>query len=324
MMPPGVTDSIAWPIPQPLAAPFTYDEMTSRNEGFLNGAEQRRLERGRVFVCGVGGMGGAALTTLVRAGVGEFIVADPDRFELSNLNRQLLATLQTQDRSKVETARRYVTDVNPTARVRTYGGEWIDALDEILSGCSVVVNGMDDVRAAIRLYREAARLGVTVIDAYSAPLPSVIRVEPGDPRPEFRLGFPSVGRDPSSLTEEQVALCVLREIEYVVTHSSSLEHIDAAVAAEVIAGTRARPSFAPVVLIAGQLMAGEALSTILGRRTGTDYRGWFLNLSAGRVERARRRPLAWMRNRLARRALAKMAPSGPKDSDAASRSGADQ
>lgn len=321
MMPPGVTDSVALPAPRGLARPFSYEEMTSRNLGFLNVAEQKRLERARVFVCGVGGMGGAALTTLVRAGVREFIVADPDRFELSNLNRQLLATLQTLGQSKVNTARRYVTDVNPTARVRSYGGEWIDALDEILSGCSVIVNGMDDVRAAIRLYREAARRGVTVIDAYSAPLPSVVRVEPGDPRPEVRLGFPSVGLDPSTLTDEQVAQCVLREIEYVVTHSSSLEHIDPDVATEVAAGTRARPSFAPVVLIAGQLMAGEAMATILGRRTRTDYRGWFLNLSAGRVERPRGGPLAWVRTRLARRSLAGMGSQAPKGSEVLSLSG---
>jgi tRNA A37 threonylcarbamoyladenosine dehydratase len=72
-------------------APFLYDEMTTRNAGFLTPAEQRTLHDARVFVCGVGGMGGAALQSLVRAGVGHFTLADMDVFETSNLNRQLFA-----------------------------------------------------------------------------------------------------------------------------------------------------------------------------------------------------------------------------------------
>ena len=94
-----------------------YGAMTGRNLGFVTPAEQEVLRTGRVFVCGVGGMGGAALVTLVRAGVGELCVADPDQFEASNLNRQLLATRDTLGCAKTEVARQYVARVNPEARV---------------------------------------------------------------------------------------------------------------------------------------------------------------------------------------------------------------
>ena len=72
---------------------FSYSEFITRNIGFVTAAEQERLRTARVFVCGAGGMGGACLQALVRAGVGAFGVADIDVFELSNLNRQVFADL---------------------------------------------------------------------------------------------------------------------------------------------------------------------------------------------------------------------------------------
>lgn len=286
---------------------FDYARMTGRNLGLVSAEEQERLRAGRVFVCGVGGMGGGALLTLARAGVGALGVADPDRFEISNLNRQLLATLDTIGWAKTEAARRHVEAVNPDAGVRVWGSEWVEELDDILRAYPVVVNGMDDVRAAVLLYRKAREHGAVVIDAYTSPLPSVFRVAPEDPRPEERLGFPTVGRDPSTLTDAEAATCVLREVEYVATHSSSLDHVDPQIAARVLAGARPRPSFAPIVLLASQLMAGEALAALLDRPTGTDHRGWFLNPWTGRVERPRRWPVAWGRRWLARRALRRLA-----------------
>jgi tRNA A37 threonylcarbamoyladenosine dehydratase len=74
---------------------FTYDELVGRNLGFVTAAEQERIRTTPVFVCGVGGMGGACVQSLVRAGVGRLAIADVDRFEVSNLNRQVFATLST-------------------------------------------------------------------------------------------------------------------------------------------------------------------------------------------------------------------------------------
>ena len=55
---------------------FDYAEMTTRNIGFVTEAEQEQLKNARVFVCGTGGMGGACLLALARAGVGKLITAE--------------------------------------------------------------------------------------------------------------------------------------------------------------------------------------------------------------------------------------------------------
>lgn len=286
--------------------PFSYDEMVTRNAGFVTPAEQRTLRDGRVFVCGIGGMGGAALQSLVRAGVGNFSLADMDVFETSNMNRQLFATLDTVGRPKVAATCAAIARVNPHAVLTTHGPDWVEKLDDILPAHRVVINGMDDLAAGIALYRKARQHGATVIDAYTSPLPSVTVVRPGDPRPEERLGYPTLGIDWRAITPALSNACKAAEALYVIVHSSSASHIDHALAAGLIAGTHTRPSFAPMVIETGTLMAFEAVKLLLGRDSGVDHRGVFLNPWTMEVERPRAAPVAWVRERIARRLLARM------------------
>ena len=74
---------------------FSYKTMITRNAGFINADEQGKLRNARVFIPGIGGMGGAAFMAMLRAGIGNFIIADLDGFEISNLNRQLFCNLDT-------------------------------------------------------------------------------------------------------------------------------------------------------------------------------------------------------------------------------------
>lgn len=289
---------------------FDYQEMTRRNIGFVTEAEQERLRMGRVFVCGTGGMGGSCLQSLVRAGVGAFEIADFDSFELSNLNRQVFATLPSLGQPKVEVTADRLREINPNLEVQIHGADWLDGLGDILKRCRVVVNGMDDIAAGIQLYRSARIAGATVIDAYASTLPSLIVVAPRDPRPEERLAFPTRGVEPGRLTPEMLAACKLAEIEYVLVHSSTADTLDHVIAGEIIAGKRARISFAPMVITTGNLMAYAVIAELCGRPAMADCRGWFLNPHDGLIERPRSWPVAAFRRRLVRRFLARLAHAG--------------
>lgn len=282
---------------------FDYAEMTRRNIGFVSEAEQERLRTARVFVCGAGGMGGACLQSLVRVGVGAFEIADHDIFEPSNLNRQVFATIPDLGRLKVEITAQRLREIHPDVELRLHGADWISRLDEILSRCHVVVNSMDDLAAGIQLYRAARAFKATVIDAYTSTLPSVVVVRPDDPRPEERLGYPTVGTPPEHFTREMLEACRLTEVEYVLVHSSTASTLDRAIAGEILAGTRPRISFAPMVLTTGNLMAYEVVQALCGRASFTDCRGWFLNPYIGRIERPRAAFVAVMRRAMARRWL---------------------
>jgi hypothetical protein len=275
---------------------FSYAEMTSRNGGLITAKEQARLRAGSAFVCGVGGMGGAAAIALTRAGIGSIVLADPDVFEASNLNRQLLATAETLGESKARVTARHLRSINPELAVEAWQSDWTGRLSDVLRRCPVVVNGMDDVAASLRLYRAAAEHGATVVDAYTSPLASVFVVGPSDPRPEARMGFPSVGRAIEGLGPAELACCALAEVEWVLAHSSSGRYVATEAAGAFLSGRARRPSFGPGVLLSGSLMALEAVNALIGRPSGAGPAGYFLDPWRGRVER----PKAGLRGWLAR------------------------
>ncbi|HEY8615481.1 ThiF family adenylyltransferase [Phenylobacterium sp.] len=285
---------------------FDYREFTTRNLGFVSEAEQAKLRAAQVFVAGVGGMGGACVQALARAGVGRLIIADIDAFEVSNLNRQVFADLTTVGRGKAEATAEALRRINPEIELEVLGGDWTERLPDIAARCKIIVNGCDDIPATLHLYRTARAAGATVIDAYAAPLPSVTRVSPKDPRPEERLGYPTRHKGWREVTDEEARAAFMREIEYVLTHSSSHRHVDVQMAAEMAAGTRKRMSFAPMVITTGCLMAYEALSLAMERKSRTDCRGWFFNPYELKVERPLPAPLAAARAAMVRRYMAKL------------------
>lgn len=264
---------------------FSYQEFTTRNLGFVDAAGQQRLRDATVFVCGTGGMGGAAILALARAGIGRLIIADIDTFEVSNLNRQVFAFTDTLDQHKAEVTAQTVRRINPELEVTVYKDDWPAHVTDSVHAAAVTLNGTDDLGASLLLYRTARAAHKPVIDAYAASLPSVYVTRPGKPTPEERLGYPTVGTAWDALTAEQRNASFMREIEHVMVHSSSRRYIDLKLAGEMATGRRKRMSFAPMVITTGMLMAYEALAIVLGQQTATDHRGWFLNPYRGTIER---------------------------------------
>lgn len=264
---------------------LSYQEMYGRNIGFVSEKEQELLRSTPVFICGVGGMGGACLYSLIRSGFENLGLADIDQFEISNLNRQVFATLQTIGGDKAQTAVEQSRFLNPSAQLKNWGSDWLEKIDQIMSEYKIIVNGTDDLKASLLLYRKAQEHGCTVIDAYTAPLPSVYITRPTDPRPEQRLGFPTVGRSLASLTEEDLNACKLAEVIFVMTNSSSIQHIDFNVAMDMVSGKRPRMSLAPMVITTGNLMAYQVLYLVLNKKTTVGCEGLFLNPLLGTCEK---------------------------------------
>ncbi|MBX2824972.1 MAG: ThiF family adenylyltransferase [Gammaproteobacteria bacterium] len=290
---------------------FTYTEFTTRNIGFVTDAEQQRLRQTTVMVCGTGGMGGAAVQSLVRAGIGHFILADIDEYEISNLNRQVFCTLDTVDQHKAVATRNACLNINPETRVDVYQENWTERAEELVNTAHVVINGTDDLAASLLLYRLARKCGKPVIDAYASPLPSVYVTRAGAPMPEERLDYPTIGTDWNQLTNEQREQAFLCEAHYVMLHSSSRHHIDLELAGEVAAGKRSRMSFAPMVINTGTLMAYETIACALNKPNRTDERGWFFNPVAAKIEKPWPAPVARLLSPLVWRALRKLTDTHP-------------
>jgi len=108
-------------------------------------AAQEKLKSGSVLVIGAGGLGCPALLYLAAAGVGRIVVVDPDRVDVSNLQRQVLYESADQGANKAEAAARRLRSLNPLVRVepRTVRFDRTNALDLVRS-CDIVVDGSDN------------------------------------------------------------------------------------------------------------------------------------------------------------------------------------
>ena len=92
----------------------------SRTQLLLGKPAIDTLNGSRVAVFGVGGVGGYVVEVLARSGVGALDLIDDDRVCLTNVNRQLLATISTVGKHKVDVAEQRVHDINPRCIVRKY------------------------------------------------------------------------------------------------------------------------------------------------------------------------------------------------------------
>lgn len=140
----------------------------SRNIGLFSVAEQQRLRRAVVAIPGMGGVGGSHLLTAVRAGFGNFRLADFDSFDAVNINRQQGAKTSTFGRPKLEVMAAEALDINPHLDIRRFPEGVTEAnMAEFLGGADVLLDGLDffavDLRR--RLFNTALAMGVPVITA---------------------------------------------------------------------------------------------------------------------------------------------------------------
>ena len=76
-----------------------------------------KLNKVKVAIFGIGGVGSFVVEGLVRAGVQNFILVDNDIVDLTNLNRQIIATHKTVGKYKVDVAKERILEINPNANV---------------------------------------------------------------------------------------------------------------------------------------------------------------------------------------------------------------
>lgn len=143
------------------------DEYKQRTVALLGEDAVRSIENASVLVCGLGGVGGYALEALARAGVGRLGLLDGDVVAPSNLNRQILATLDTVGMKKTEAARRRVSLINPDCRIDTYDLFYLpDTAQEVpLAEYDWVIDAVDTVAAKVELICRAKAQNVKIVSS---------------------------------------------------------------------------------------------------------------------------------------------------------------
>lgn len=135
-----------------------------RNRRTITAAEQTVLGRSHVAVIGAGGLGGYVIELLARIGIGHIAVIDRDRFDESNLNRQLLANIETIGEKKAHAAARRVASVNPAVTVYAHAVELTsENAGDIIGESRLAVDALDNLETRLVLCRYCRRLGIPMV-----------------------------------------------------------------------------------------------------------------------------------------------------------------
>lgn len=141
-------------------------EQFSRTELLIGKKGVETLQKAKVAIFGIGGVGSYVVEALARAGIGAFVLVDNDVITPTNLNRQIIATTKTIGRPKVDVAKERILEINPDAHIETYQEFFMPDSKEILnSTVSYVVDAVDTVTAKIELVMRAQRLGIPIISS---------------------------------------------------------------------------------------------------------------------------------------------------------------
>ena len=138
-----------------------------RTEMLIGTEAVEKLKNSHVAVFGAGGVGSYAIEALTRAGVGEITVVDSDVYSVTNLNRQLFATLDTVGRKKVEVAKERILSINPSCKVNAIDKFVLeDSISDIdFSRFSYVLDAIDTISGKLGIIKECKKYNVPIISS---------------------------------------------------------------------------------------------------------------------------------------------------------------
>ena len=140
---------------------FSRTEMLIGNEGM------EKLNDAKVAIFGLGGVGSFVCEGLARSGIGNFILVDYDKIDETNINRQLIATVKTVGKYKVDLMRERILEINPDANVETYKEFYMadSEIDILTEDLSYAVDCVDTIMAKIAIICKCDEIGVPVISS---------------------------------------------------------------------------------------------------------------------------------------------------------------
>jgi tRNA A37 threonylcarbamoyladenosine dehydratase len=139
-----------------MTSPFT------RITYVLSDQQFQRLQQSKVLVFGLGGVGSFVCEALVRSGIGTLGVVDHDVIDITNLNRQLIATMASVGQRKTDLMRDRCLSINPNLNMKTYPVFYPDPSIDV-GDYDLVIDAIDSVPSKIALMAACQAAGVQEI-----------------------------------------------------------------------------------------------------------------------------------------------------------------
>lgn len=125
------------------------------------------LKEKKILVFGLGGVGGHACDALARSGIKHFTIVDNDVVDITNINRQLIANMDTVGQNKVDVMEKHLLSIDPNIKVNKIKAFYLPENEEIinLSKFDYVIDGIDTVTSKINIIFRCKTNNVPVITA---------------------------------------------------------------------------------------------------------------------------------------------------------------
>lgn len=122
-----------------------YNEAYQRNIGIFTEKQQKKLQKTKIAIFGLGGVGGRTAETFARYGIGEMSIVEPGYFDEPDMNRQVGATRQNIGKSKAQVMDGLLHRVNPFMKINSYDTAILNVsdLEACLEGSSLVIDAID-------------------------------------------------------------------------------------------------------------------------------------------------------------------------------------
>ena len=186
----------------------------------IGGPGQQRLKASRILMVGVGGLGAPAALYLAAAGAGHLVLADPDRVELSNLQRQVIFTEADVGQPKVAAAAAHLAQLNPDIEVTALEAAVTKAnAGALVAQADLVLDGSDNFATRFLVNEACVRAGRTLVTGAAARWSGRVGVFSG--RPCFRC---LVSGDPDD-ADGCAAVGVIGALDGVIGSMMALEAI---------------------------------------------------------------------------------------------------
>ena len=139
----------------------------SRTELLIGKEQLETLQKSKVAIFGIGGVGSFTVEALARAGIGHLVLVDNDNIDITNINRQIHATYKTIGKSKVEVMKSRILEINPNAVVEIYQVDKLEKPEQeiIDSSFSYIVDAVDTISTKINLIQKANEQNVQIISS---------------------------------------------------------------------------------------------------------------------------------------------------------------
>lgn len=134
-----------------------------RHMGCVSVAGQKKLLESTVTVIGLGGLGGHVVEQLARAGVGRIIGVDPDVFDETNLNRQLLSSPGNLGEKKTDQARERLESVNRAVEFTAHAVPLADLSADVFQQADLAVDCLDNIENRLALAEACSRAKIPLV-----------------------------------------------------------------------------------------------------------------------------------------------------------------